>query len=226
MKHNRLNKRIRSGKWQTRICRTGLGAILVALLALLVFSVPESFAKKAVSEKLKEQDRKGQMEGESLIIAPKKNQPTAQLNPVRPQQTQVQPASAATDKGKQLKWQVVSSGSDCGTPSEGYRSGMQDGCELCGTVGQLAVGSGSSPSYGINSGFWQEDLQGYLRGDANGDGMINMADAVYLVNWLFIGGPAPNPLWVGDANCSGGVDLADAVYIVNWLFIGGPPPGC
>jgi hypothetical protein len=64
------------------------------------------------------------------------------------------------------------------------------------------------------------------RGDANGDGQINLADAVYLVNYLFIGGPPPDPLWMGDANCSCGVDLADAVYVVNWLFIGGPPPGC
>jgi hypothetical protein len=67
---------------------------------------------------------------------------------------------------------------------------------------------------------------GFVRGDANGDGSIDLADAVYLVNYLFIGGPAPDPLWIGDANCSGEVDLADAVYIVNYLFIGGPPPGC
>jgi hypothetical protein len=66
----------------------------------------------------------------------------------------------------------------------------------------------------------------WIRGDANGDGQVNLADAVYLVNYLFIGGPPPDPMDAGDANCSGDVDLADAVYIVNWLFIGGPPPGC
>jgi hypothetical protein len=66
----------------------------------------------------------------------------------------------------------------------------------------------------------------YIRGDANGSGSVDLADAVFIVNWLFIGGPPPDPMEAGDANCSGGVDLADAVYIVNWLFIGGPPPGC
>jgi hypothetical protein len=66
----------------------------------------------------------------------------------------------------------------------------------------------------------------YITGDANADGQIDIADAVYLVNYFFIGGPVPEPLEAGDANCSGEVDLADAVYIVNWLFIGGPPPGC
>jgi hypothetical protein len=67
---------------------------------------------------------------------------------------------------------------------------------------------------------------GYLRGDANEDGEVNLADAVYLVNYLFIGGPPPDPMEAGDANCDGEVDLADAVYIINYLFIGGPPPGC
>jgi hypothetical protein len=61
-------------------------------------------------------------------------------------------------------------------------------------------------------------------GDANGDGQVNLADAVYLVNYLFIGGPPPEPLEAGDANCDGEVNLADAVYIINYLFIGGPPP--
>ena len=47
-----------------------------------------------------------------------------------------------------------------------------------------------------------------------------------MVNYLFIGGSAPDPLWVGDANCDGVVDIADVMYLVNYLFIGGSPPGC
>jgi outer membrane protein assembly factor BamB len=66
----------------------------------------------------------------------------------------------------------------------------------------------------------------FVRGDANGDGQINLADAVYVATYLFIGGPVPNPLEAGDANCDGAVDVADDVYIINYLFIGGPPPGC
>jgi hypothetical protein len=66
---------------------------------------------------------------------------------------------------------------------------------------------------------------GYLFGDANSDGTVNLADVVYIVNYLFVGGPEPVPLWItGDANCDFTVNLADAVYIVNYLFIGGPPP--
>jgi len=68
------------------------------------------------------------------------------------------------------------------------------------------------------------DPASFTRGDVNMDGEIDLADATYLVNYLFAGGPEPIPLEAGDANCSGDVDLADAVYIVNYLFIGGPPP--
>jgi hypothetical protein len=65
----------------------------------------------------------------------------------------------------------------------------------------------------------------YLRGDANNDQVINSADVVYLINYLFINGPEPKPfLWIGDVNWDGNVNVADVVYLINYLFIGGPPP--
>jgi hypothetical protein len=66
----------------------------------------------------------------------------------------------------------------------------------------------------------------FIRGDANGDGLINLGDAIYILNYLFKAGPAPDPLEAGNANCDGAVDLGDAIYILNYLFKGGPPPGC
>lgn len=66
----------------------------------------------------------------------------------------------------------------------------------------------------------------YELGDANGDGVINSADVVYLVNYLFIDGPAPDPLEVGDVDSDGVVDITDAVYLIKYLFVGGPAPGC
>jgi len=63
-----------------------------------------------------------------------------------------------------------------------------------------------------------------LRGDANGDGKVSVSDVVYLINYLFKGGPAPNPLWVGDANCDGKITVSDVIYLINYLFKGGPPP--
>ena len=69
-------------------------------------------------------------------------------------------------------------------------------------------------------------LYSYICGDANGDEEVTIADAVYLVNYLFNNGPAPQPAEAGDANCDGEVAIADVVYIVNYLFRDGPPPGC
>jgi hypothetical protein len=64
----------------------------------------------------------------------------------------------------------------------------------------------------------------HIRGDVNGDGVVSSADIVYLINYLFIGGPPPVPSWVGDANCDDLISSADVVYLINYLFIGGPPP--
>ena len=65
----------------------------------------------------------------------------------------------------------------------------------------------------------------FIRGDANGDEVIDVADVTYLINYLFLGGPAPDPLEAGDANSDGVVDIADTMYLINYLFIGGSPPG-
>jgi hypothetical protein len=65
---------------------------------------------------------------------------------------------------------------------------------------------------------------GYICGDASGDGVIDISDVVYLINYLFVGGPAPVPLGAGDANSDGVVDVSDVVYLINYLFVGGPPP--
>ena len=68
----------------------------------------------------------------------------------------------------------------------------------------------------------------FVRGDANLDGIIGIADAVYLVSYIFAGGQAPNPWASGDANCDRTVDISDAVYLVAYIFNGGLAPcaGC
>jgi hypothetical protein len=65
---------------------------------------------------------------------------------------------------------------------------------------------------------------GFLAGDANGDWMVDIADVVYLVNFLYKGGEPPEPMEAGDANCDGIVNVGDVVYLVNYLYKGGPPP--
>jgi hypothetical protein len=66
--------------------------------------------------------------------------------------------------------------------------------------------------------------QQYLCGDANNDELVTISDAVYLVNFIFSSGPAPDPMAAGDANCDSLVTISDAVYLVLFIFGGGPTP--
>jgi hypothetical protein len=74
----------------------------------------------------------------------------------------------------------------------------------------------------------QKPLAPYLfvRGDANGDEILNVGDVVYLLTYLYKGGPAPDPLGAGDANCDEIINVGDVVYLVTYLYKGGPAPGC
>ncbi|MBD3217852.1 MAG: hypothetical protein GF310_06195 [candidate division Zixibacteria bacterium] len=63
-------------------------------------------------------------------------------------------------------------------------------------------------------------------GDANDDGSANVSDAVYIINYVFIGGPVPACHEKGDANCDASINVSDAVWIINYVFIGGRPPCC
>ncbi|HER00368.1 MAG TPA: hypothetical protein ENO22_13590 [candidate division Zixibacteria bacterium] len=61
-------------------------------------------------------------------------------------------------------------------------------------------------------------------GDANGDFAVNVSDAVYIINYVFIGGNPPEPSEIGDVNCDSFVNVSDAVWIVNYVFVAGYAP--
>lgn len=69
---------------------------------------------------------------------------------------------------------------------------------------------------------------GYKIGDPTWDGIIDVADVLYLLNYLYKGGPAPDPAEIGDVTCDGTVDLDDVIFLLNYLYKGGPapPPSC
>jgi len=66
----------------------------------------------------------------------------------------------------------------------------------------------------------------YLCGDPSGDGIISVSDVIHLVNYLFKGGPAPDPIQAGDASGDGNIRVSDVIYLVNYLFKFGPAPIC
>ena len=71
-------------------------------------------------------------------------------------------------------------------------------------------------------------------GDVNGDWDRDLSDGVYLLSFLFSGGPEPVPLALcgtdlttssnGDTNADGEVDVSDPILLLGWLFSGGPVP--
>ncbi|GEM_PF-5004904 len=67
-------------------------------------------------------------------------------------------------------------------------------------------------------------MEDFLCGDANGDGVWNISDAVYLVAYIFSHGPAPDLYAAGDGNCDQTVNISDAVYLVAYIFAAGPAP--
>ena len=62
----------------------------------------------------------------------------------------------------------------------------------------------------------------YVLGDCNNDEKVNISDAVFLLNYIFADGPAPDPRLRGDINSDSLVNISDAVKIINYLFFGEP----
>jgi hypothetical protein len=92
-------------------------------------------------------------------------------------------------------------------------------------TGQVTI-TCNDPVISTHNIFVMLSVESYTCGDANGDGDLNVADAVMLINFVFKGGPAPEPLEAGDANGDGDVNVADAVHMINFVFKGGPDPIC
>jgi hypothetical protein len=64
----------------------------------------------------------------------------------------------------------------------------------------------------------------YACGNSDGLGAVDIDDVVYLIAYIFAGGPAPDPLEAGDADCSGEIDIDDVVSLISYIFSAGPEP--
>jgi|GEM_PF-1279644 len=77
---------------------------------------------------------------------------------------------------------------------------------LCGAPGQL-------------------EGQQFKRGDGNGDSVVDIADPIYVLSFLFTGGPDPSCYSTADGNDDGLIDIADPIFLLGHLFTGtGPLP--
>ncbi len=66
----------------------------------------------------------------------------------------------------------------------------------------------------------------FVRGDCNGDGNVigQVGDAIFVLNFNFLGGPVPACMAACDSNADGNVigQVGDAIYTLNFNFLGGP----
>jgi len=64
----------------------------------------------------------------------------------------------------------------------------------------------------------------WIAGDVNGDLLVDIGDLLFLINYLFKGGPVPHPLERGDITLEGDLTLLDILYLISYLYRGGPSP--
>jgi len=64
----------------------------------------------------------------------------------------------------------------------------------------------------------------FRRGETNGDGLVDLSDAISVLRWLFADGAGIPCLEAADGNDDGRVDLSDPVWVLRHLFLGAPPP--
>ena len=86
--------------------------------------------------------------------------------------------------------------------------------------------TGSSFDEGTHRDFATIKYLQALRGDMDGDQLIDIQDIAHLITYLYQNGSAPQPLEAGNANCDELVDLTDVLFLINYVLKEGPPPDC
>jgi len=64
----------------------------------------------------------------------------------------------------------------------------------------------------------------FQRGEVNGDGVVDMSDAIQTLSFIFTSAEPPSCVRAADVNADDTVDLSDAVSVLSFLFTTGRPP--
>ena len=63
-------------------------------------------------------------------------------------------------------------------------------------------------------------------GDFDGQEGINILDIVYLINYIYKSGSAPDPIEAAEVDGLTGINILDIVYLINYIYKSGPEPAC
>jgi hypothetical protein len=66
----------------------------------------------------------------------------------------------------------------------------------------------------------------FICGDINDDGLINLQDALSLIDFIYRHGYPPVDRRAGDINGSGVINIQDFSYLIRFLYRQGPEPAC
>ena len=94
-------------------------------------------------------------------------------------------------------------------------------------VVNVVVVGGNSIDVGFESGtitFVPVTDTPFLRGNCNNDGTTNIADGIWILNFLYQSGPAATCTAACDFNDDGMMDMSDAIGVISWRLMDGPPP--
>jgi len=106
-------------------------------------------------------------------------------------------------------------------PGSGRRIGIDR--DEDGALDQDEIDLGFNPADPVN----RPPLAGsrIVTGDCNADIHLDVSDAAFTLNYLFLGGETPDCGEACDASGDARLDVSDAVYTLRFLFQGGAPPG-
>lgn len=103
------------------------------------------------------------------------------------------------------------------------RSGEKDfACGSGKAGGAIAVGFSDFASFTNVSEFTLE--LHFVRGEVNGAAPVDVSDVLFLLEFLFLAGEAPDPVEAADVNDDGEADISDPIRLINYLFLGAAPP--
>lgn len=146
--------------------------------------------------------------------------------------------AAILDSGPPFDAHTIPPGTDQSIVQYHYDVANNPG--LIGTSTTIALTNGLGPAPGINNVITVNSssiqptlvngildiimLPSFKRGDTNNDNQVNIADGVFLVQYLFTGGQTPTCFSAGDTNDDGLLDITDLIYALTFIFLNGNPP--
>ena len=89
--------------------------------------------------------------------------------------------------------------------------------------GPVDVRVATAAGEAVMAGAFRYRTTSFIRGDGNGDGAVDISDAVAILAYLYLGGAPPDCKDALDTDDDGTLSITDPIYLLNFLFQDGPP---